>query len=131
MALVRLTGLKFGVYVCVSETDVVALLLAYVLWSDVCETVARGVSLDNVIGSKEVACNFVNGENVEILVEFVAVTDVVIRDEVAFSVVTLIWCRWCVLLFPVVSNGSVAYVSGFSVNFLLFFFISELLNNAV
>lgn len=118
VALVRLTGLTIGVYVWVSETDVVALLLAYVLWSDVCETVARGVSVDDVIGSKEVACNFVNGENVEILVEFVAVTDV-IRDEVAFSVVKSIWCRWCVLLIPVVSNGSVAYVSGFSVNLLL------------
>lgn len=92
-----------------------ALLLAYVLWSDVCETVARGVSLDDVIGSKEVACNFVNEEDVE----FVAVTDVVIRDEVAFSVVKSIWCRWCVLLISVVSNGSVAYVSGFSVNLLL------------
>lgn len=67
--------------------------MAYVLWSDVCETVARGVSLDDVIGSKEVACNFVNEEDVEILVEFVTLTDVVIRDEVAFSLVKSIWCR--------------------------------------
>lgn len=67
--------------------------MAYVLWSDVWETVARGVSLDDVIGSKGVACNFVNEEDVEILVEFVALTDVVIPDEVAFSLVKSIWCR--------------------------------------
>lgn len=124
-------GLKFGVYVCVSEIDVVVLLLVYVLWSDVCEIVVRGVFLDNVIGFKEVVCNFVNGENVEILVEFVVVIDVVICDEVVFFVVILIWCRWCVFFFFVVLNGLVVYVFGFLVNFLLFFFISEFLNNVV
>lgn len=97
-----------------SETGV-ALLLAYVFWSDVCKTVAR----DEVIGSKETACNCVTEDDVEILVEFVAVTDVVIRDEVAFSVVKSICCRWCVVLFAVVSNDSVTDGSGFFVKFLL------------
>lgn len=69
------------------------LLLVYVLWSDVCEIVVRGVFLDDVIGFKEVVCNFVNEEDVEILVEFVVVIDVVICDEVVFLLVKLIWCR--------------------------------------
>lgn len=115
MALDSLTGLTFDVYVWVSETDVVALLFAYVLWSDV----ARWVSLDEVIGSKETACNCVAEDDVEILVEFVAVTDVVIRDEVAFSVVKSICCRWCVVLIPVVSKDSVTDGSVFLVKFLL------------
>lgn len=84
-----------------------ALLLAYVFWSDVCKTVAR----DEVIGSKETACNCVTEDDVEILVEFVA--DVVIRDEVAFSVVKSMCCRWCVVLIPVVSKDSVTDGSGF------------------
>lgn len=97
-----------------SETGV-ALLLAYVFWSDVCKTVAR----DEVIGSKETACNCVTEDDVEILVEFVAVTDVVIRDEVAFSVVKSVCCRWCVVLIAVVSNDSVTDGSFFLVKFLL------------
>lgn len=97
-----------------SETGV-ALLLAYVFWIDVCKTVAR----DEVIGSKETACNCVSEDDVEILVEFVAVTDVVIRDEVAFSVVKSVCCRWCVVLIAVVSNDSVTDGSFFLVKFLL------------
>lgn len=97
-----------------SETDGVALMLAYVFWSDVCKTVAR-----EVIGSKETACNCVTEEDVEILVDFVAVTDVVIRDEVAFSVVKSICCRWCVVPIPVVSEDSVTDGSVFLVKFLL------------
>lgn len=58
-------------------------------------------------------------DDVEILVEFVAVTDVVIRDEVAFSVVKSICCRWCVVLIPVVSKDSVTDGSVFLVKFLL------------
>lgn len=69
------------------------LLLVYVLRSDVCEIVVRGVFLDDVIGFKEVVCNFVNEEDVEILVEFVVVINVVICDEVVFLLVKLIWCR--------------------------------------
>lgn len=90
-------------------------MLAYVFWSDVCKTVTR----DEVIGSKETACNCVTEEDVEILVDFVAVTDVVIRDEVAFSVVKSICCRWCVVLIPVVSEDSVTNGSVFLVKFLL------------
>lgn len=58
-------------------------------------------------------------DDVEILVEFVAVTDVVIRDEVALSVVKSICCRWCVVLIPVVSKDSVKDGSVFLVKFLL------------
>lgn len=60
VSLAMLTWLKFDVYVWKSETDVVALLLAYVFWSDVCKTVAR----DEVIGSKETACNCVTEDDV-------------------------------------------------------------------
>lgn len=87
-------------------------MLAYVFWSDVCKTVAR----DEVIGSKETVCNCVTEDDVEILVEFVA--DVVIRDEVAFSVVKSMCCRWCVVLIPVVSKDSVTDGSVFLVTFL-------------
>lgn len=96
VALVRLTGPNFGVYVLMNETDGVALLLTYVVLS-VCvdETIAREDFLDNVIGPKEIVCDCVTEEDVEILVELVVVTDVVecnvlfnefdTRDEVAFS----------------------------------------------
>lgn len=57
-------------------------------------------------------------DDVQILVEFVAVTDVVIRDEVAFSVVKSICCRWCVVLISDVSNDSLTDGSIFLVKFL-------------
>lgn len=58
---------------------------------------------DNVIGPKKIFCDCVTEDDLEMLVEFIAVTDVVecnvlfkkfdTRGEVAFSVVKSIGCR--------------------------------------
>lgn len=96
----------FDVYVWMSEMGVV-LLLVYVFWSDVCKIVVR----DEVIGFKEIVCNCVIEDDVEILVEFVVVIDVVICDEVVFLVVKLVCCRWCVVFIVVVLNDLV--IDGF------------------
>lgn len=84
---------------------------------------------DNVIGPKKIFCDCVTEDDLEMLVEFIAVTDVVecnvlfkkfdTRGEVAFSVVKSIGCRWCVVRMPAVSNDSMADGSGISVNLLL------------
>lgn len=107
---------KFDVYVWVSEIDVVVLMLVYVFWSDVCKIVVG----DEVIGFKEIVCNCVIEDDVEILVEFVVVIDVVICDEVVFLVVKLICCRWCVVFIFVVLNDLVIDGFVFLVKFLLF-----------
>lgn len=59
-------------------------------------------------------------DDVEILVEFVVVIDVVICDEVVFLVVKLICCRWCVVFIFVVLKDLVIDGFVFLVNFLLF-----------
>lgn len=59
-------------------------------------------------------------DDVEILVEFVVVIDVVICDEVVFLVVKLICCRWCVVFIFDVLNDLLIDGFIFLVKFLLF-----------